>query len=75
MRFSRWQMADDPHRPGYHFLPPDNWMNDTNGVIRATGQYGLFFNGLHAQLIATEDHSIGGVPSVTIWCAGAMYRL
>ena len=33
MRFSRWQMADEPHRPGYHFLPPDNWMDDTNGVM------------------------------------------
>jgi hypothetical protein len=33
MRFRRWQMEDDPHRPGYYFLPPDNWMDDTNGVI------------------------------------------
>ena len=29
----REQMAEDPHRPHYHFLPPSNWMNDPNGVI------------------------------------------
>ena len=39
----REQMAEDPHRPHYHFLPPSNWMNDPNGVIEWNGQYHLFY--------------------------------
>jgi beta-fructofuranosidase len=33
----------DPHRPGYHFLPPANWMNDPNGLIHWKGEYHLFY--------------------------------
>ena len=33
----------DPHRPIYHFLPPANWMNDPNGLIKFQGQYHLFY--------------------------------
>lgn len=36
-------MANDPHRPQYHFLPPNNWMNDPNGLIQWKGQYHLFY--------------------------------
>lgn len=36
-------LARDPHRPRYHFLPPDAWMNDPNGVIQWHGQYHLFY--------------------------------
>jgi len=31
------------HRPRYHFLPPQNWMNDPNGLIHWQGQYHLFY--------------------------------
>jgi len=37
------RLADDPHRPQYHFLPPANWMNDPNGLIQWRGQYHLFY--------------------------------
>jgi beta-fructofuranosidase len=37
------QLAADPHRPQYHFLPPSNWMNDPNGLIQWKGQYHLFY--------------------------------
>ncbi len=40
---SRSRLADDPHRPQYHFLPPANWMNDPNGLIHWQGQYHLFY--------------------------------
>ena len=39
----REQMAADPHRPLYHFLPPRYWMNDPNGCIQWRGQYHLFY--------------------------------
>jgi beta-fructofuranosidase len=31
------------HRPGYHFLPPKNWINDPNGLIHWDGKYHLFY--------------------------------
>ncbi len=39
----RRELAGDPHRPHYHFLPPANWMNDPNGLIQWKGQYHLFY--------------------------------
>jgi len=33
----------DPHRPLYHFLPPDNWLNDPNGVAYWNDLYHLFY--------------------------------
>ena len=42
-RRQREQLAVDPHRPRYHFLPPVNWMNDPNGVIVWKGNYHLFY--------------------------------
>ena len=39
----RQQLAADPHRPRYHFLPPANWMNDPNGAIEWQGRYHLFY--------------------------------
>jgi beta-fructofuranosidase len=39
----RKELANDPHRPHYHFLPPANWMNDPSGLIQWQGQYHLFY--------------------------------
>lgn len=39
----RRTFASDLHRPRYHFLPPDNWTNDPNGVIEWGGRYHLFY--------------------------------
>jgi beta-fructofuranosidase len=39
----RSELAGDPHRPHYHFLPPANWMNDPNGLMQWKGQYHLFY--------------------------------
>ncbi len=35
--------SPDKHRPGFHFLPEKNWMNDPNGLIHWKGQYHLFY--------------------------------
>ena len=42
-RRQREGLAEDPHRPRYHFLPPANWMNDPNGIIEWNGKYHLFY--------------------------------
>jgi beta-fructofuranosidase len=39
----RKKFAADPHRPGYHYLPPRNWINDPNGLIQWGGRYHLFY--------------------------------
>jgi len=36
-------ILEDHHRPGYHFLPEKNWMNDPNGLIQWKGQYHMFY--------------------------------
>jgi beta-fructofuranosidase len=40
---TRRQMATDPNRPVYHFLPPRNWMNDPNGLFFWQGKTHLFY--------------------------------
>ena len=35
--------ASDVFRPGFHFTPPQNWLNDPNGLVYLGGEYHLFF--------------------------------
>ena len=37
------QGMSDGHRPAFHFLPINNWMNDPNGLIEWNGQYHMFY--------------------------------
>ncbi|MGI8315924.1 GH32 C-terminal domain-containing protein [Halobacillus mangrovi] len=39
----RSRLADDPHRPGYHFLPPEHWMNEPHAPLYFEGKYHLFY--------------------------------
>ena len=36
-------LANDPHRPRYHFTAPEGWINDPNGPIYHDGVYHLFY--------------------------------
>ena len=40
---SRERLATDPHRPLYHFSPPENIMNDPCGLCQWRGRYHLFY--------------------------------
>ncbi|MHC4533355.1 MAG: glycoside hydrolase family 32 protein [Planctomycetota bacterium] len=42
---SRKQMADDPYRPIYHYVNPENRLNDPNGLCFWKGRWHLFYQG------------------------------
>lgn len=42
-RASRERLAGDKHRPTFHFSPPENFMNDPNGLCQWQGLYHLFY--------------------------------
>jgi len=42
-REARERLASDPYRPLYHFSPPENVMNDPNGLCQWRGRYHLFY--------------------------------
>ncbi|MCX6867475.1 MAG: hypothetical protein NTV46_14895 [Verrucomicrobia bacterium] len=40
---SRKKLASIPHRPAYHFVSPENMMNDPNGLCFWQGRWHLFY--------------------------------
>ncbi len=41
LKLRRWMIANDPHRPIYHFTGPESWINDPNGVIYHEGKHSV----------------------------------
>lgn len=40
---SRKKLASDPYRPAYHFVSPENMLNDPNGLCFWQGRWHLFY--------------------------------
>jgi len=45
---SRKKHASTPYRPAYHFVSPENMMNDSNGLCYWQGRWHLFYQGYPA---------------------------
>ena len=41
----RKKLASDPYRPAYHFVSPENMMNDPNGLCFWQGRWHMFYQG------------------------------
>ena len=44
-RESRKKLLKDPHHPRYHFVSPENRLNDPNGLCFWQGQWHMFYQG------------------------------
>lgn len=42
---SRRRLAADPYRPVYHFVSPESWLNDPNGLCFWQDRWHLFYQG------------------------------
>ena len=62
---SRAAKAQDRYRPFYHFSPPENGLNDPNGLCFWQGNWHLFYQGY-----PDEGRVHWGMPSAAIWCTG-----
>ena len=45
---SREKLASDPYRPAYHFVSPENMLNDPNGLCFWQGRWHMFYQGYPA---------------------------
>ncbi len=43
LEMSKTEIEEEKYRPGFHFTPKDNWMNDPNGMFYLNGTFHLYF--------------------------------
>ena len=59
----RQKLKGDPYRPLYHYLAPDDWLNDPNGTVFWKGRYHLFYQSaarfpLREPVLANWSHAV-----------------
>jgi len=57
-RQTRERLADDPHRPLFHFSPPGSRMNDPNGLCVWQGRYHMFYQFVPAQYVPAGQERV-----------------
>lgn len=75
----RERLADNHHRPRYHFAPPAGWSNDPCGLIEWNGEYHMFYqynphnyvfgekhwgHAVSDDLVHWEDHGVSLAPGL-----------
>jgi fructan beta-fructosidase len=43
MTFGELTAGEEQYRPGFHYTPKENWMNDPNGMVFHNGVYHLYY--------------------------------
>jgi levanase/fructan beta-fructosidase len=43
LEMSKTEKEEEKYRPGFHFTPENNWMNDPNGMFYLNGTFHLYF--------------------------------
>lgn len=57
---SRRALADEPYRPAFHFICPESWMNDPNGLCFWQGRWHLFYQAFPPEEFVGKDFWDGG---------------
>ena len=70
----RWMLANDPHRPCYHFTAPEGWINDPNGPIYDQGTYHLFYQYRPVFANGSESEICWVTPAPPTCCTGRTGR-
>ena len=66
---SRKAKESDPHRPVYHYVNPENTLNDPNGLCFWQGRWHLFYQGYRLM----TPGSTGDTPSAMTSSTGATF--
>ena len=58
----------EQYRPGYHYTPARNWMNDPNGLVHHRGRYHLYYQyNPHGQVWGNMSWGHASSPDLVHW--------